>query len=794
MQKKPKETNFFKINDTLNESNESFLPTNESSNSVSISNNNNLEKIIYPTDEIGREIRPVLFFNGTVFSTDPTTHAAYNPQGQLIKIDDDNNPLGPDNKPLKKNNDGNFVYPPLDKYGEPMPTDSNFRPIYSIVNKNGIEFLKNVDGLNIDNNEKIFPTDLMGKPIGPEGSPLPTDFYSRFIVSENTFAHLATSTVLPTDELGYPIHPIVNSDGQLLSTTDSGQYINSANGEEFKRNDQGFPIDINDVPFPTNSNNEFIFIDKNQVKSTITTNESLIIISNYSIVDLKGILLPKDSSGRHIDSAGVPIPTELETQQPVDKNNIILPKDLNGNYISNENNKLNNLTNKEMYVLKLNNMTLPINVDENVLIPTNYTDTFIAPDNLLLPTNTDKKFVVEPEKTTLINNRNNKNALSLINNYDKFVYPVINESKTFLNNKLLATNATKIFNKKSDKILSTSANGLSFVDADNFSLSKNIDKKLGLTEDVTINKIETFSTNKPNLIIYPSVDNFNSNLSYFKSNISLNKNLLLTNNNSNIVNKNGILLPINKINKLKKDQIKHVFLPTDNSRKNIYSIIDKNDSLLLKNKTKNFISSNNFNKSLYNDDKIFPTNFTGFYIFKESITKPLTIVDPIINTTTKLFNNLLNETSILKQQNIFAFPNDNQISEIKPKNICYLNEIIADIIIAINNDLLNINNIELIKKTIKRFIELLNLEPDQSRLSFLHYGLNVEIPVNLGGYHEKEEILNQINNLIYNQALGLPNLKIAYRAAYQQFESFGRKDVQKLMIIFSSGKDLYVLY
>lgn len=72
-----------------------------------------------------------------------------------------------------------FLYN-LFRYGQVLPTDrTNFRPIYTVANADGIELAKNPDGMSLDENGNVFPTDESGQPVGVSGSPLPTDYYGR---------------------------------------------------------------------------------------------------------------------------------------------------------------------------------------------------------------------------------------------------------------------------------------------------------------------------------------------------------------------------------------------------------------------------------------------------------------------------------------------------------------------------------------------------------------------------------------------------------------------------------------
>lgn len=202
----------------------SVLPTDKYVNIMTVAPE---EIKIVPTDELGREIRPIVYFNNTLLPTDEYQNT-YNVLRQKIERDDENRAIGPDNKPLRLNNDGFFVYPPIDKYGQPIPTDpTNLKPIYTVANSDGIEHKKDDVGRSLDAEGNPIPTDSMGLPVGIDASPLPTDFYGRYVIGDSS----TQASVLPTDQMGFEIYPIVGANEQLLPTSASGIYLN-AQGEE----------------------------------------------------------------------------------------------------------------------------------------------------------------------------------------------------------------------------------------------------------------------------------------------------------------------------------------------------------------------------------------------------------------------------------------------------------------------------------------------------------------------------------------------------------------------------------
>lgn len=69
---------------------------------------------ILPTDSLGRELRPVVLFNGSALRSDGDGNY-FDQMGRIVERDEEQRALGPDGRVLKVDADGNWVYPPLDK-------------------------------------------------------------------------------------------------------------------------------------------------------------------------------------------------------------------------------------------------------------------------------------------------------------------------------------------------------------------------------------------------------------------------------------------------------------------------------------------------------------------------------------------------------------------------------------------------------------------------------------------------------------------------------------------------------
>lgn len=73
------------------------LPTDEYGQRIVVGTTSPDQLLPYPTDSLGREIRPVVLYNGSALPTDASNNA-YDPRGEVIPRDDEQRPLGPDGK------------------------------------------------------------------------------------------------------------------------------------------------------------------------------------------------------------------------------------------------------------------------------------------------------------------------------------------------------------------------------------------------------------------------------------------------------------------------------------------------------------------------------------------------------------------------------------------------------------------------------------------------------------------------------------------------------------------------
>ena len=90
------------------------LPTDEYGHLIIADLEDHLPPFILPTDAVGREIRPVVFFNGSQLRMNEDGNYL-DPLDRIVARDEEQRALGPDGQLLRLDAYGNYVYPLLDK-------------------------------------------------------------------------------------------------------------------------------------------------------------------------------------------------------------------------------------------------------------------------------------------------------------------------------------------------------------------------------------------------------------------------------------------------------------------------------------------------------------------------------------------------------------------------------------------------------------------------------------------------------------------------------------------------------
>lgn len=147
--------------------------------------------------------------------------------------------------------------------------------------------------------------------MGPDGSPLPTDSAGRFVVGRGGEAGAAggeqpeeeAGRILPTDQTGREIYPIVGADdGRPLPMDASGRHV-GLEGEEIVLDDHGRPLDHMGRVLATNERGEYVYRAPASRAAPTTTPTPVLLVGP------DGLPLATDSSGRPVP--GGPIDNSL---------------------------------------------------------------------------------------------------------------------------------------------------------------------------------------------------------------------------------------------------------------------------------------------------------------------------------------------------------------------------------------------------------------------------------------------------------------------------------------------------
>ncbi|PAV72007.1 hypothetical protein WR25_22447 [Diploscapter pachys] len=401
------------------------LPTRDQDQFIFITETQTTPSVI-TTDDSGKKIYPVVRPDGTPLNRDSSGRYLTD-EGAQIEIGDEDRPLGPDNQPLQKNEQGRYVYPITGPDGRPIPTHPVTKlPIYPIVDQDGNLLPTDPSsGVHIDSEQRPIPTDSSGIPLGEDSSPLPTDSLHRYIsISES----LTTPSSVTTDESGHVIFPIVRQDGSLLSTDSTGRYITD-DGTVIELNEDNIPLGPDNELLNKNDKDQFIYPAIGYDGKPIPTHpETKLPI--YPIVDQDGNLLPTDpSSGVHLNSEQRPFSTD-SSGKPLGENSLPLPTDDQNRFIAPYSLYTTPVWATDSYGVPIYDIIRPdgsllakdesgqfIGID-GTIIPRNEQGYPLSKDGSVLPSASPGRFIYSEVYPTDVNNRR--------------VYPVVDHYGTFL--------------------------------------------------------------------------------------------------------------------------------------------------------------------------------------------------------------------------------------------------------------------------------------------------------------------------------------------------------------------------
>ncbi|VDD95454.1 unnamed protein product, partial [Enterobius vermicularis] len=147
--------------------------------------------------------------------TDRTVIQPVGPDGEPITLDEREEPLGPGGETLKKDSDGNYVYPmrilpeePTSSRGLPLieTTTSPRRVIVPVIYEDGVPLTTGSDGSPIHSDGKT-PVKLneQNEPLGPDGNVLRKDEEGNYVWPENSTSVLASIVPKVQPDVSSPV-------------------------------------------------------------------------------------------------------------------------------------------------------------------------------------------------------------------------------------------------------------------------------------------------------------------------------------------------------------------------------------------------------------------------------------------------------------------------------------------------------------------------------------------------------------------------------------------------------------
>ncbi|KAK6061177.1 hypothetical protein COOONC_01157 [Cooperia oncophora] len=238
------------------------------------------------------------------------------------------------------------------------------------------------------------------KAMGPDGQVLPTDesgYYIHPVVGPD-------GSPLPTDMHKRPIYPIVGKDGSPLPTDNSGAYI-SPDGRPIPTDSSGKPLGDDGSPLPTDASGNYVIAPiEEAVSKELPTDESgnviypiiiqMITVAYrhiggnviYPITKPDGSPLPTDTSGRYVTDEGTIIEKD-RSGRPLGPDGQVLPTDESGYYIYPAVGPDGSPLPTDMHKRPI----YPIVGKDGSPLPTDNSGAYISPDGRPIPTDSSGK-------------------------------------------------------------------------------------------------------------------------------------------------------------------------------------------------------------------------------------------------------------------------------------------------------------------------------------------------------------------------------------------------------------------
>ncbi|VBB26357.1 unnamed protein product [Acanthocheilonema viteae] len=700
----------------------------------------------------------------------------FGPDGKLLLTDENGWPLDKDGKPMPTDIYNNIIYPVQLPDGSVLPTDSHGRPIYPVIGPNG-ELLPTTEGGFVIGLDGIpVPTNAAGKPVGPDASMLPTDEMGRviYLPPEKPLSTFATN------EYGHIVYPIVDTYGKLLDKDDSGAHI-TKNGIPVELNENHLPIDPDGNVLPTDSKGNYIFPDVDIMGRILPTDK--IGRALYPVIGPDGHLLATDSSGAVIGPDGEPLPTN-RLGKPIGPNGKQLPTDDERRFI---------------YI-----GTKKVVDEEGRPLPTDELGRYLlAPNHPLQPDNAGR--LIGPDGQPLSTDDSGNYVYR-----GKIKYPSEVEDDF---GRPLPTNEDGFYVGKDGLIITTESTGMT-MDGQSVVLPTDERGTFTIAKVPTVRKSYQILDEKNQILPTDETGNFLNPEGY----------PIAENEEGKPVSADGIVLPTTAIGhyifdttqhkstlltekeKLKID-MKGKLLPTNQSDivigPDFYPLPTDEDGQLISEETREKVQ---FPEP---DDGVLPTDEYGRYIKPDGGPYPTDRehrpIYPVIGYDGELLATNdeglaldpkghpipTNSVGRPLDENGVILPMDSQGNVVYGRKNCNTHMGVMDIAVVINVDALNHDNFEHIKKVIQNLVdEYFDLAPDVTQFALVKYSGTAEVPITLGGYNEKTELLEELSQVRID-IKEHPRLIIGINAAKQQFVSFGRENAGKLMIVITDGRDIY---
>ncbi|CAD5221630.1 unnamed protein product [Bursaphelenchus xylophilus] len=776
-------------NDRYVDENKTPLPINEHGQAV-FSPGQEPEPKILPTDDTGAIVFPIVDKDGHPLPKN--AEGKYiNKEGELIPVDEFSRPQGPDGKLLPKNGKGQYVHPdsfparPTDSYGNAIP----------VVGKDG----------------QPLPIDAEGNFVGPDNQPIKIDDKNHYVDSNGARLPIndkgqavydATAKILPTDDSGNPIYPVVSADGLPLPTDYTGHYTDDR-GEIIPLDDYGHPLSPDGSVLPKNELGQYVHGEDSVVtlKPTDRTGRPVVV------VDKNGVPLPTDTVGNYIGENGHPVPTNSANQY-VGPDGSPLPVDPEGRVVVGAG------TEPE-------GRTLPTDDTGKVVYP------IVRPDGSLLPTDSTGRYIDSFGEQIPVNDFGrpiNKNTGEVLptDQYDQHIFydakPTDSSGRLIQvvdkDGNLLPTDATGQFILSDGSPVPTNSH-LEYIGPDSSPLPLNEENKA--VHPGTKARDEILPTDHEGKLLYPIVRPDGTPLERDSSGryVDYSGERIPIDDFGRPIDKDKRLLP--KIDDTTFVYAGGVVLPTDASGK-LIRVIDPDgqplptsiDGLYVSNDG-NVIPTDNQGNYLGPDGLPLPISDDGTIVYShkhplptdKSGRSPLPVVDENGSPRpTDLTGRYLDFNGVpleVDENGIPQYPDgtplkqdDNgnyvyQDQRAKDSKHCYMDRYVEIILVIDTSENVKILEYRLMKETIKSFLkENFDLGENKVRIGLIKYGSEVDVPVALGDYSNAGELLRRIGDT--RRLKGSPQLGEALRDAVSEFKISGAPGSSKVVIVFKGGR------